>query len=132
MQQATWDGPDDPKNPYNWSSTKKVSIGIVIGLGSLVTLLTASVTAAALGDISRDLGLDAATAQISFSVYFLGLAFGPFPIAAISETNGRRNIWIISSLWFILWNALCPVGYSKDLMLAGRFCKRDSQNSLAS
>ncbi|KAJ3575487.1 hypothetical protein NPX13_g4018 [Xylaria arbuscula] len=118
---ATWDGPDDPKNPYNWSSAKKISIGIVIGLGSLVTLLTASVTAAALGDISRDLGLDAATAQISFSVYFLGLAFGPFPIAAISETNGRRNIWFISSLWFILWNTLCPVGYSQGLMIAGRF-----------
>ncbi|KAF2963543.1 hypothetical protein GQX73_g10037 [Xylaria multiplex] len=118
---ATWDGPDDPRDPYNWSSTKKISIGIVMGLGTLVTLITASVTAAALGDISRDLGLDAATAQISFSVYFLGLAFGPFPIAAISEMNGRRNIWIASNLWFILWNSLCPVGYSKGLMIAGRF-----------
>ncbi|KAI0523790.1 major facilitator superfamily domain-containing protein [Xylaria bambusicola] len=118
---ATWDGPEDPKNPYNWSSAKKVTIGVVMGLGSLVTLLTASVTAAALGDISRDLGLDPATAQISFSIYFLGLAFGPLPIAAISETNGRRNIWIASSLWFILWNSLCPVGYSKSLMIAGRF-----------
>ncbi|KAI0966806.1 major facilitator superfamily domain-containing protein [Xylaria arbuscula] len=118
---ATWDGPDDPKNPYNWSSKKKVSIGIIVGLGSLVTLITASVTAAALGDISRDLHLDAATAQISFSVYFLGLAFGPFPIAAISEMNGRRNIWIACNIWFILWNSLCPVGYSKGLMIAGRF-----------
>ncbi|KAI0416599.1 major facilitator superfamily domain-containing protein [Xylaria grammica] len=118
---ATWDGPDDPQDPYNWPSAKKISIGIVMGLGSLVTLITASVTAAALGDISRDLGLDAATAQISFSVYFLGLAFGPFPIAAISEMNGRRNIWVASNLWFILWNSLCPVGYSKSLMIAGRF-----------
>ncbi|KAI3323361.1 MFS general substrate transporter [Xylariaceae sp. AK1471] len=118
---ATWDGPDDPKDPYNWSSKKKISIGIIMGLGSLVTLITASVTAAALGDISRDLGLDPATAQISFSVYFLGLAFGPFPIAAISEMNGRRNIWIAANVWFILWNTLCPVGYSKGLMIAGRF-----------
>jgi MFS family permease len=92
-----------------------------MGLGSLVTLVTASVTAAALGDIARDLDLDPATAQISFSVYFLGLAFGPFPIAAISEMNGRRNIWIASNIWFILWNSLCPVGYSKGLMIAGRF-----------
>ncbi|KAI8954808.1 major facilitator superfamily domain-containing protein [Xylaria longipes] len=118
---ATWDGPDDPKDPYNFSTTKKISIGIMIGLGSLVTLLAASVTAAALGDIARDLDLDPATAQISFSVYFLGLAFGPFPIAAISEMNGRRNIWIASNVWFILWNTLCPVGYSKGLMITGRF-----------
>ncbi|KAI0447332.1 major facilitator superfamily domain-containing protein [Xylaria telfairii] len=118
---ATWDGPEDPNDPYNFSSTKKITIGIVMGLGSLVTLVAASVTAAALGDIARDLNLDPATAQISFSVYFLGLAFGPFPIAAISEMNGRRNIWIASNLWFILWNSLCPVGYSKGLMIAGRF-----------
>ncbi|KAI1131728.1 major facilitator superfamily domain-containing protein [Nemania abortiva] len=118
---ATWDSPDDPKDPYNWSSWKKISIGIVMGLGALVTLVTASVTAAALGDIARDLHLDPATAQISFSVYFLGLAFGPFPIAAISEMNGRRNIWIAANIWFILWNSLCPVGYSKGLMIAGRF-----------
>ncbi|KAJ8124467.1 hypothetical protein O1611_g9173 [Lasiodiplodia mahajangana] len=118
---ATWDGPDDPEDPFNWSSRKKIAIGIVMGLGALVTLLTASVTAAALGDIARDLKLDPATAQISFSVYFLGLAFGPFPIAAISEMNGRRNIWIVSNVWFILWNSLCPVGYSKGLMIAGRF-----------
>ncbi|KAH8159518.1 hypothetical protein CIB48_g8735 [Xylaria polymorpha] len=118
---ATWDGPEDPNDPYNFSSTKKITIGIVMGLGSLVTLIAASVTAAALGDIARDLSLDPATAQISFSVYFLGLAFGPFPIAAISEMNGRRNIWIASNLWFILWNSLCPVGYSKGLMIAGRF-----------
>ncbi len=78
-------------------------------------------TAAALGDISRDLNIDASTAQITFSVYFLGLAFGPFPIAAISEMNGRRNIWIFSNAWFILWNSLCPVGNSKELMIAGRF-----------
>jgi MFS family permease len=102
-------------------SRRKIAIGIFMGLGSLVTLLTASVTAAALDDIARDLGLDPATAQISFSIYFLGLAFGPFPIAAISEMNGRRNIWIASNVFFILWNTLCPVGYSKGLMIAGRF-----------
>ncbi|KAI1109615.1 major facilitator superfamily domain-containing protein [Nemania sp. NC0429] len=118
---ATWDGPHDQENPYNWSSRRKISIGIAMGLGSLVTLLTASVTAAAIGDITKDLHLDPATAQISFSVYFLGLAFGPFPIAAISEMNGRRNIWMASNIWFILWNSLCPVGYSKGLMIAGRF-----------
>ncbi|KAI0450612.1 major facilitator superfamily domain-containing protein [Xylaria acuta] len=86
---APWDGPDDPKNSYSFSSTRKH--------------LAASVTAAALGDISRDLGLDPATAQISFSIH------------------GRRNIWITSNVWFILWNSLCPVGYSKSLMIAGRF-----------
>lgn len=32
-----WDGPNDPENPLNWSSAKKIT---AIGLVSLVTLLS--------------------------------------------------------------------------------------------
>ncbi|KAI0160257.1 MFS general substrate transporter [Xylariaceae sp. FL1272] len=118
---ATWDSPDDPSDPYNWPFVRKSIIGVVMSLGALVTLIGASVTAPALDKIAADTGLDPETAQISFSIYFLGLAFGPFVIAAISEMNGRRNIWIVSNIWFILWNTLCPVGTNKGLLIAGRF-----------
>lgn len=87
----------------------------------MLTLRLIGMTAAALGDIARDLGISASTAQISFSIYFLGLALGPLVLAAISEMNGRRNVWLFANLWFILWNSLCPVGYNKGLMIAGRF-----------
>lgn len=82
---------------------------------------TPTTVAAALGDIERDLRIDSATAQITFSTYFLGLAFGPFPIAAWSEMSGRKQAWLFANAWFILWNALCPVGQSKGLMITGRF-----------
>ncbi|KAI1259295.1 MFS general substrate transporter [Xylariaceae sp. FL1019] len=118
---ATWNSPNDPADPYNWPFLRKSIIGIVMSLGALVTLIGASVTAPALDKIADDTGLDPETAQISFSIYFLGLAFGPFVIAAISEMNGRRNIWIVSNIWFILWNTLCPVGHNKGLLIAGRF-----------
>jgi hypothetical protein len=32
-----WDGPDDPANPMNWSSKKKVA---AIGIVSLITMLS--------------------------------------------------------------------------------------------
>ncbi|OTA87477.1 hypothetical protein M434DRAFT_399467 [Hypoxylon sp. CO27-5] len=118
---ATWDGPDDPNDPYNWAEWRKVSIGIIFSVGQLVTLMSASIMAAALGDISRDLDIGASAAQITLSVYFLGLGIGPFFIAALCEMNGRKNIWVISNLWYILWNALCPVGKSKVLMIISRF-----------
>lgn len=118
--QATWDGPDDPHDPYNWPSSRKISIGIIFSFGQLVTLMSASMIAAALGDIDRDLGVDASTGQIIFSTYFLGLAFGPFLIAAWAEMGGRKQVWLFANAWFILWNALCPVGHSKGLMIVGR------------
>ncbi|KAI8957959.1 putative florfenicol exporter [Daldinia sp. FL1419] len=118
---ATWDGADDPDDPYNWPEWRKVSIGIIFSVGQLVTLMSASIMAAALGSISRDLNIGASTSQITLSIYFLGLAIGPFFIAALAEMNGRKNIWIISNAWYILWNALCPVGKSTALMITSRF-----------
>ncbi|KAI2781646.1 putative florfenicol exporter [Daldinia loculata] len=118
---ATWDGPDDPNDPYNWPEWRKVSIGIIFSVGQLVTLMSASIMAAALGSISHDLNIDASTSQITLSIYFLGLGIGPFFIAALAEMNGRKKIWIVGNAWYILWNALCPVGKSTGLMITGRF-----------
>lgn len=118
---ATWNGPDDPSNPYNWPASRKVLIGLVFSFSQLVTLMSASIMAAALGNISHDLNIDSSTAQITLSIYFLGLGIGPFFIAALCEMNGRKSIWVISNLWYVLWNAVCPVGKSKVVMIIGRF-----------
>ncbi|KAE8145886.1 major facilitator superfamily domain-containing protein [Aspergillus avenaceus] len=117
---ATWDGPDDPQNPYNWSLTRKVSIAIVISCSQLATLMSTSMMAAALNKISKDIGLSISTTQICFSIFVLGLAFGPFLVAALSEIYGRKPVLIGFNAWYILWNSLCPVGDSPGLMIAGR------------
>ncbi|KAF4489201.1 putative transporter [Colletotrichum fructicola Nara gc5] len=118
---ATWDSPDDPNDPYNWSTRHKVTIAIVISTGQLITLMSTSVMASALPQISRDLRIDAATTQITFSLFLLGQAFAPFLIAALSEMYGRKPVWVISCCFYQLWNALCPVGKNKGIMIAGRF-----------
>ncbi|KZM25858.1 uncharacterized protein EKO05_0009066 [Ascochyta rabiei] len=117
---CTWDGPDDPEDPYNWSSFHKIMIGTIFSFGQLVTLMSASMIASALGEIAHDLDTTASTGQIILSTYFLGLAFGPFLAAALAEMYGRRPIWIFGNAWYILWNAICPVGNSTGLMIFGR------------
>ncbi|KAF7904023.1 hypothetical protein EAF00_001357 [Botryotinia globosa] len=63
------------RNEYG-PSWRKIAIGVMFSLGQLVTLMSASMIAAALGDISRDLKIDKYTAQILFSTYFLGAGGG--------------------------------------------------------
>ncbi len=111
---------NNPKNPYHWSPRRKASIAILVSFSQLVALMSGSVMAPALPTIARDLRLDTSTTQIAFYVYMLGLGFGPFLVAALSETFGRRPVWIGSHLWYMLWNALCPVGNSGPLLIAGR------------
>lgn len=83
--------------------------------------MSASMIAGALGQISLDLGADKTTMQIVFSIFILGLGFAPFPIAALSETYGRKPVWLVCSVCYIFWNAMCPVGKSLPVMVVGRF-----------
>ncbi|KAK3337759.1 major facilitator superfamily domain-containing protein [Cercophora scortea] len=117
---ATWDSPSDSNDPYNWSTPRKISIAMVFSVGQLITLMAASMIAAALDDIIVDLAIDEATGQIVFSTYFLGLAFGPFVVAAFSEVHGRKVVWVYSQVWFIFWNLVSPFGHFKGLMIFAR------------
>ncbi|KAH7163593.1 major facilitator superfamily domain-containing protein [Dactylonectria estremocensis] len=118
--EVTWNGPDDPENPYNWPSYRKVTVAVVCSASQLVTTMSASMIAPALDQILRDLGMSTSTGQIAFSVFFLGLGFAPFLVAALAETYGRKPLWLAGNIWYIIWNSLCPVGFSPAVMILGR------------
>jgi MFS family permease len=82
--------------------------------------MSASMIAPSLGEIAHDLDIGASTAQITMSSYFLGMGFAPLIIAALSEIHGRKRVWIACNAWYVLWNALCPVGRSTALMIVSR------------
>ncbi|UKZ82487.1 hypothetical protein TrVFT333_010276 [Trichoderma virens FT-333] len=117
---STWDSPDDPNDPYNWPSSRKILTGIIFSMAQLVTLMTASIISAALNDIASDLHIGMSSAQMIFSTYFLGLAFGPFVVAALSEMHGRKWVWVAGNIWYIIWNAISPVGKSANMMIVSR------------
>lgn len=120
LPQSTWTSTSDPKDPFNWPSRRRFIIGMIFSFGQLIPIMSASMIAAALGNIAHDLKISASTAQITLSSYFLGMAFAPFLIAAMSEMYGRKRVWVACNAWYILWNTLCPVGNSAALMIVGR------------
>jgi MFS family permease len=95
-------------------------IGTIFSFGQLIPIMSASMIAPSLADIARDLHISAATAQITLSSYFLGMAFAPLLIASLSEVYGRKKVWIACNVWYIFWNAVCPAGDVAGLMIVGR------------
>ncbi len=93
---------------------------MLYSIGQLVTLMSASMIAPSLKQIAADLGMTDSTAELSFSVFFLGLGFAPFVVAPLSEVFGRKPVWFVCNIWYILWNALCPVGNSQAMLVVGR------------
>lgn len=73
-----WDGPDDPENPMNWPSWRKVLTCTIISFLTFVTPLASSIFAPGVPDLMRDFRSDSnLLASFVVSVYVLGFAFGP-------------------------------------------------------
>ncbi|KAF2449867.1 MFS general substrate transporter [Karstenula rhodostoma CBS 690.94] len=117
---ATWDGPNDPHNPYNWNYPRRLRIAAVVSLGQFLAYMSASMIAPALVDIENELHIDATTSQVVMLITFLGFGIGEFAFAVLAEIFGRRPAWIVGNTWFILWNAIAPSGNSTELLIFAR------------
>src|ERR1700749_1943453 len=87
-RQVTWDGPDDPTNPHNWSTLLRWTVTIFMSFGGFVTLMSGSMIAPALPALSHDLRMSEASAELSLSIFILAFAIGPMVLAPFSEIYG--------------------------------------------
>jgi MFS family permease len=96
---VTWDGPDDPSNPKNWSFKRR---WIATGLVSLITFMTpiaSSMIAPAESDIDRDLDVHSTIqSEMIFSIYLLAFVVGPLFLAPLSEVYGRVIVLQLSNV----------------------------------
>ncbi|RSM03266.1 hypothetical protein CDV31_010542 [Fusarium ambrosium] len=78
---VSWDGPDDPENPMNWSTVRKC---INIGLMSLLTIispLASSMFAPGVPKLMDDFNTNSnELATFVVSIYMFGYAFGSFSL----------------------------------------------------
>ena len=72
-----WDGPDDPKNPMNWSRKKKLGITVLLGLVTMGSSFASSSFSPTFDAVSMEFGVSTEVVTLSLSLYVLGFAFGP-------------------------------------------------------
>lgn len=106
---VSWDGPDDPADPLNWSNALKViNVGLVSGICLVTPLASCKWHDLALTTITNaylamfapgvpNLMAEFQSANIELgtfvvSIYVLGFASGPMVLAPLSELYGRMPI----------------------------------------
>lgn len=120
---VTWDGPDDPQNPYNWTQSHKLSnISLVIVL-CLITPLASSMFAPGVPQVLIDLdAVNAPTiAEFVVSIYILGFAVGPLLISPLSEIYGRWPVYVVCNVLFFVFTIACAVAGSITQLIVFRF-----------
>ncbi|KAL9074973.1 MAG: hypothetical protein Q9161_001903 [Pseudevernia consocians] len=117
-----WDGPDDPKNPVNWSEKLKWANVAVISSITFLTPLASSMLAPAVPEVMTEFkSTNQELASFVVSVYILGYAFGPITIAPLSELYGRVPVYHVCNVLFIVFTIACAVSSNLNMLIGWRF-----------
>ena len=91
-----WNGPDDPENPINWPFALRVYTTTIPALYNFTVTLGSSIYAPSVDAVTKRFDISTTVALLGLSLYVLGLAFGPVLAAPLSETFGRRAVYLIT------------------------------------
>ncbi|KAI5458221.1 major facilitator superfamily domain-containing protein [Mariannaea sp. PMI_226] len=117
-----WDGDNDPENPYNWVTWRKVLNCVLVSALTFVTPLASSMFAPGVPELMIEFN-SRSTELASFcvSVYVLGFAAGPMIFAPLSELYGRVVVYHGCNFGFIIFLIACAKAPSLSSLIAFRF-----------
>jgi len=120
--QITFDGPNDPCNPLNWSNKRKWVATILVSLFTFLSPFSSTMITPALPVIGDCFDIpEGFERQLVMSIFLLGYAQGPFVLAPLSEIFGRVTVLQYANLVYLLFNTCCGFAQTKEQMLAFRF-----------
>ncbi|AEO59172.1 general substrate transporter [Thermothelomyces thermophilus ATCC 42464] len=119
---VTWDGPDDPMNPMNWTMRKKWTNIAVMAILTIITPLGSSMFAPGIPRILNEFHeTSSITATFIMTIYILGFAFGPLVIAPLSEMYGRSPLYNVGNLLFTIFTVCTALSKNIGMLMAFRF-----------
>ena len=119
---VTWDSPDDPANPKNWTYRRKWTVTLVVGTYTFISLVSTSIVAPALSTIQIALDIHSALVlSLCLSIFLLAYAFGPFLVGPLSEVYGRVLILQLANLFYLVFNTACGFANNTAQLVAFRF-----------
>ncbi|KAJ4057938.1 hypothetical protein NW756_010335 [Fusarium oxysporum] len=96
-----WTGPNDPSNPRNFSLlTKTLSIASITSL-AWASCFAGAIYAPAQTAVSHEFHQGRLLSVLPLSLYNLGMACGPLVGAPLSETYGRKTVYVATTPIFL-------------------------------
>ncbi|KAH8817143.1 major facilitator superfamily domain-containing protein [Xylogone sp. PMI_703] len=113
--------PHDGGNPYNWSSSLKWLVTVIVSGGTLATSFASTAFTGSLLELKSDLGASTELITAGISLFVLGFALGPLIWAPLSELYGRQIVFIVTFGAFTAFAAGCTGASNSGTLLVLRF-----------
>ena len=85
----------DPDNPHSWSPRKKLTNVGIIALMAILSPLASSMFTPGISQIAEDLDADVQEVIATTTGFVIMLGVGPLLLAPLSETFGRRRVYVL-------------------------------------
>ena len=109
------------EHPYKWSFKKKLMTVAILCLNCLGVTMGSSNFASCVPQIMAEYGVIEVVGILGITLYVFGFALGPVVYGPLSELYGRRNLLIISSFGFTLFQFAVATGENLQTILICRF-----------
>ncbi|KAL8963333.1 MAG: hypothetical protein Q9193_000397, partial [Seirophora villosa] len=119
---VTWNGPNDPTNPHNWSKRKRWVSMLLVSSFTFVSPMASTMVAPALHEIADEFNITSDVEEfLVMTIFLLAYAVGPFLWGPLSEVFGRVKVLQSANIVFLFFNTVCGFAKTKQQMMAFRF-----------
>jgi multidrug resistance protein len=108
------------ENPYHYTRRTKWFITFVVAVCGAAGPMGSAIVMPTLIDIAKDFNASATVANMSVAVYMLAMAIFPLWWSSFSETAGRRTIYIVSFILFVVFAVLSAVATNISMLIVVR------------
>jgi hypothetical protein len=114
--------PGDPKNPKNWSTPFRILIVAMFSYTTLATGIYSTAYSSGISDMEKDLHItNTSLPPLGISLYLVGLALGAIVMAPLSETFGRRPMYVGGLSVFMALIPVAALANNLTQVLVARF-----------
>jgi multidrug resistance protein len=107
-------------NPYHYPRRTKWMITTLVAIAGMAAPLGSAIVMPVLLDISHNFHSSATIANLNVAIYMLSMSIFPLWWSSFSETLGRRSIYLVSFVLFVLFGVLAAVSTSMPMLIVMR------------
>lgn len=119
-------GPEPPDltkyaSPFTWPAARKNTIVFLSCITTMLVCYAAGSYDAASGQISTKWGVSQTATYLGITTFTVGFGVAPMVLAPFSEINGRKPVFIVTGILFVVSQLACAVTRSFSGLLVARF-----------
>ncbi|KAJ8521346.1 hypothetical protein ONZ45_g1920 [Pleurotus djamor] len=112
---------NDPEDPRNWSKLYRWYLTAVFAISVLCVAFGSSVITGDFGDIQDEFHIGTPVVALTVSLMVCGFGIGPLVIGPLSELYGRRPLWTVPMVLYVIFNIPVALAKNTGTLLVCRF-----------